>query len=714
MRYSKKLYLLPKYGSRLRCEHTGASPVHNRHYHNYNFRTPPRKYHQKFTLHQCCHSWEYILLLKASEMATIDHYPPEENYGGEYYSSSDEQDSEVEEEEEIYEEEEILEEEYVPDEDRWAEGDEVIVCEDEYEEYEYHYDDGPGAVLDDTGPAAAAGGGMAAMIAAAARNRAEKRAGDCGPRYAASGGTAATSVATSEDDYELDCSLEEDEEGDAPAAGGGMAAMIAAAASRRNQRIDGGGEVKIREVAPAPEATPDAQGFAAMAAAAASKRKDRIEAGGELVIREVREIPEEHRNVFVTIAEEAANVGRLVRLNEVVVEAESRKSNEKVDTWSGPGGLLLDFQRSNFIRAVNEAAAMGRLRRLKPTETTNYDTALDYEEEQRIDIEKQVDQYGRRALRTQFLLDEHIREESKEKRELWAPENFDAPFTYRSIDEVELPTEKLPAFKPKKANFMSQRDALEAISSAVAASAWERNYRLQRPKAQLKVTRGCACPYCKNPNPFQTHKYKKLYVEEVRDVENSDRPSESTTDEQVSEKETTEIPFYLKPPEGKIYQPTKPEAEKKWAEDLEYNKRKVSDAPKTVKKWQPPKQSSVPATFQGGTKPAPKPYQRRPSADRNRTVLLEPTPAQIGDGDTCEPVPPSSATHAYSSTIQDSNGGYYSASKTGTKVLLDETIDFGTRHKKVHIKKEKPAKEKKKGKSKKSKKSEKADGCAIM
>lgn len=626
-------------------------------------------------------------------MATIDHFPPEENYGGGYYSSSDEV--------EIYDEEEIIEEEYVADEELWVEGDEVIVCDDVYEEYEE---------LHEVNNSNDGGGGMAAMIAAAARNRA-KRVDDCGPSYIASSETAATSVGTDLDDYG---SFDDDED---VQAGGGMAALIAAAATKRNQRINEGGEVKIRDVAPAPETTPDAQGFAAMAAAAASKRNNRIESGGELQIREVQEIPEEHRNVFVSIAEEAANVGRLVRLNEVVVEAESSKSNEKVDTWSGPGGLL-DYQRSHFMRAVNEAAAVGRLRRLKATEVTSYDTTLDYKEEQRVDIDEQVDQYGRKALRTHFLLEEHVREESKEKRDQWAPENFDVPI-YRSIDEVELPTEKVPAFRPKKANFMSQRDALEAISSAVAASAWDRNYRLQRPKAQLKVTRGCACPYCKNPNPYQTHKYKKMYAEEMRASENSDRQPENTSADEVTEKETNEtieIPFYLKPPEGKVYEPCKPEAEKKWADDQEYNKRKVSDAPKTVK-WQPPKKSTVPAAFQGGNKPAPKPYQPRPSIEKNQTNELKPTPISTTQGNSCEPVPLSIAgQEAYQSWQEDSDGGYYNASKTGTKVLLDETIDFGTRHKKVHIKKEKPAKEKKKkGKSKKSKKGEKGEGgCTIM
>lgn len=643
-------------------------------------------------------------------MATIDHYPPEANYGGEYYSSGDENEYDEEEEEEeelveeIFEEEEIIEEEYVHDEE--------YIDHEEEGRVEYD-DDDDGELLDKEVHEVdlpVGGGGMAAMIAAHAQKRTMRIDGGGRRENITSSATSATSSA-SDDEYDLEDSHYNEEQ--VLVEGTGMAAMIAAAASKRNRRIDLGGDVKIREVAPAPESTPDAQGFAAMAAAAASKRHDRIEAGGELQVREVQEVPEEHRNVFVTIAEEAANMGRLVRLNEVVVEAESGKSSEEVDTWSGPGGLLADYQRSQFIRAVNEAAAMGRMRRSKPTEVTNYDTTLSYEEEQRVDIDKLVDEHGRKALRTKFLLDEHVKEELREKRDQWAPENLDAP-VYRSIDDVELPTERLPSFKPKKINFTSQRDALEEISRAVAASAWERNYRLQRPKAELRVTRGCACPYCKNPNPYQTHKYKKMFSNEMPDAANSDRPKDDKLEETTPEEETTEVPFYLKPPEGKIYEPSKPEDEKKRGGDQEYSMRKVGDAPKTVRNWQPPKKTSVPAAFQGANTPTPKPYQPWLSADNNRVVVPSPLPTQIADEDTCEPVPLSANSQTYTSTTPTPSGGYYSSSNTGTKVLLDETIHFGTTHKKVHIKKEKVKKTKTKGKPKSSKNSAKEGGCAIM
>jgi len=128
--------------------------------------------------------------------------------------------------------------------------------------------------------------------------------------------------------------------------------------------------------------------------------------------------------------------------------------------------------------------------------------------------------------------------------------------SYKDFDDVKLPTENLPTFNRvlgRRANMkkvssaadlalvslqmsegnvelnvkvdddapevtMKRLRVIERISSAVADSAWKRESRLQQPKAVLKVTRKCMCPYCKDPNPYQTHKYKRLmYPEKFND-----------------------------------------------------------------------------------------------------------------------------------------------------------------------------------------------------
>ena len=248
-------------------------------------------------------------------------------------------------------------------------------------------------------------------------------------------------------------------------------------------------------------------GMAAMIAAAASKRKDRIDSGGPLQVREVeqeeRVIPDEHKNVFVSVASEAAGVGKLLRFGEHTVEAVS-KTKQQDDTWSGPGGLRTDHTRSDFMKAITEAAAIGAMKGLKAVETTNYDVNAYHEEEPELeDIDKMTDDHGRRVVRQEFLIDHQIEEARREKvKDFGALDEEDRP-TYHSTSDVILPAAKVPGFRSNQKQ-LSHKDAMDAIAAAVAEVAWERNYRLNRPKAQLRVTRKCACPYCFNANPYQT------------------------------------------------------------------------------------------------------------------------------------------------------------------------------------------------------------------
>ena len=71
-----------------------------------------------------------------------------------------------------------------------------------------------------------------------------------------------------------------------------------------------------------------------------------------------------------------------------------------------------------------------------------------------------------------LLMDQHVRGEHKEKKKLWTTLDYseDGP-DYANVDEVELPTQQLPSFKPKDLQYMTQREALDAISNAVASVA---------------------------------------------------------------------------------------------------------------------------------------------------------------------------------------------------------------------------------------------------
>jgi hypothetical protein len=435
---------------------------------------------------------------------------------------------------EYYEEEEYIEE--VEEEEYYE--------EEEYVEEEEEDDDEPEA-----------GGGMAAMIAAAATKREARR--DAGEQQ----------ITHVEEEY-----AEEEDDDDEPEAGGGMAAMIAAAALKRKGRLDEGGEQKITHVEEAPDKGMD---MAAVVALRAKQRSDRIDAGGEV---KVREIPKAHKNMFVDVALEAARVGTLTRLNEHTVVATGSVKEETI--WGGPGGLRMDHIRSRHFMAINEAAAIGQMRRLKAVEVTNYDTNVYEEEEEPEDIDKMVDDDGRRVVRTLHLLDRHVQEARKAKEENWAAENQTA-VQYHSMEEVALPSRKAPGWKPKEHGNKTQRDLMDAISVGVAEVAWERNYRLGRPKALLRVTRKCECRFCVNPNPFQTHKYKQMHDEGLEEAE------------------------------GPILEP---------------------ENPKKTNKWAPPIRSTPPVQFQKpGKRPPPK-LQPKPLYKVKR-----PPPKPIRD-ETSEPM----------------------------------------------------------------------------
>ncbi len=380
------------------------------------------------------------------------------------------------------------EEEYVEyeDEEYYDEYVEEVVDEEEYVEDEEYLDmeddDEKDYVESSQG-----GGGMAAMIAAAASKRQD--------RLVEQGGYQMTQQTK---DFDKGVNKEED------VPQGGMAAMIAAAANKRKSRLDHGGERKITHVEKPPD---DGLDMAAMIAKKANARNERVEAGGGLQMKEVREIPREHKNAFVDVAMEAARIGTLTRLNEHTVVAVAVSKEEEV--WAGPSGLRTDHIRSRFFMAVNEAAALGAMKRQKAHEVTNYDQDAYVEEEELEDVDKMTDQHGRRVVRQMYLIDRQLEEEKKYKKEEWSAENASNIVQYSSMDEVALPVSSAPKWKPKRTE-KTQRELMEAISNGVAERAWERNYRLGRPKANLHVTRKCNCKFCVNPNPYQTHKYKQM------------------------------------------------------------------------------------------------------------------------------------------------------------------------------------------------------------
>lgn len=540
--------------------------------------------------------------------AAIQHPEPEDSYGGtgEYY---DEDEAE-------YEEEYVEESGYFEEQEYDEVVDEVDYEEEYVEEVEY--------AEEEEEPQ---GGGLAAMIAAAASKRQDRiDQGDF--------------QVTEQQNYNNEYQDDGDDD-DAPQ--GGMAAMIAAAALKRKDRLDQGGEKKVTHVEKAPNEGMD---MAAMIAKKANARNDRIEAGGEL---KVRVIPKAHKNVFVDVALEAARVGTLTRLNEHTVEAVAVGKEEEV--WGGPSGLRTDHLRSVMFMAVNEAAALGAMKMKKATEVTNYDQNAYVEDYEPEDVDKMTDEHGRRVVRQLYLIDRKIAEERKYKKEEWSAENAANIVQYKSMDEVALPSATAPKWRPKPTN-KTQRELMDAISNGVAERAWERNYRLNRPKANLQVTRKCNCKFCLNPNPYQTHKYKQM---EEAGIKKSDGPILEKKDEK-----------------------------KKNANDWNANVKQT----RTIKpgEWSEAQSTVTPL-------PPPTPVRK--------FQVKRPPPKPLADSG---PEPSKVAPEPVQMEQEDDGGG-----EPGITVLLDETTTWGHKREKTA----KPKKEKTKKTKKKSKKKG-GGGCSIM
>jgi hypothetical protein len=168
-----------------------------------------------------------------------------------------------------------------------------------------------------------------------------------------------------------------------------------------------------------------------------------------------------------------------------------------------------DVRASNTFTIFNEAAAMGKIKALKPQVVTNFDILS----ELHLDLEVDVDDENKhKIMRTNFLTDVYVHGHRQHKKEdLWVDADLREEIRYNSLEEVKLPTENCPVVKPD-AKKLSGREIQDAIAQAVAERAWERRYRLERPHAEQRITRTCRCKYCKNANPFQTHAYRKKWL----------------------------------------------------------------------------------------------------------------------------------------------------------------------------------------------------------
>ena len=244
-----------------------------------------------------------------------------------------------------------------------------------------------------------------------------------------------------------------------------------------------------------------------------------------LAATELRPVPEEHKVAYKPVTAEAAEIGQFTRLRESVVEAmgtyveptEEEKSSDR--KWTkGKATVELPKQSNRKIEpfmVLQEAAAVGRMKRLKADVTKNYDEKLDTEVEQRIDVDDIMDErVGGKDFRIKYLTEFYVQDHQKEKQKDFDDEDDEVEdVKYASLDEVPLPSEKLPVYKPVTKS-MTRAEMMEDISRSVAEKSWERRYRLDRPGAKQRFRPACSCKYCQSPNAFQTAAYRKKWLVE--------------------------------------------------------------------------------------------------------------------------------------------------------------------------------------------------------
>jgi hypothetical protein len=236
---------------------------------------------------------------------------------------------------------------------------------------------------------------------------------------------------------------------------------------------------------------------------------------------ELRPVPEEHKKEYKPIMSEAAEIGRNIRLPEKHLVAYGTPKPDPKDlhksiVWSPRQRVELPKitnKRSKAQQVVVEAAALGRIRRLRPKVTYNYVPSaqeMGGEDDEDVDVDDILDEHGAKDIRTRHLTNQHVNHlRHEKKRDYWDP---DEQVHYNRLEDVKLPTQDLPLYKPKNAKKLSHKEYMEGISRGVAEYAWDRRYRLDRPNKELRIKQNCTCRYCQTSNPYQTNAYRKKWL----------------------------------------------------------------------------------------------------------------------------------------------------------------------------------------------------------
>jgi hypothetical protein len=227
----------------------------------------------------------------------------------------------------------------------------------------------------------------------------------------------------------------------------------------------------------------------------------------------MRTVPtrEDWRGEFKNIVVEAAQLGRLTRLREHVVEAMAmEKTPEQV--WRSQGLLAIQW-RSNHMSVIHEAALAGAASKLPEKVVTNFpgeQSDVDYEEQMQGKAMsprmRQLLELNQRVGAGQHKVDKLVLGRKEERgvdclivKPMWC---------YSNVDDVVLPKETPPKLNVEQRRRELAKRPMIDISNEAATKAWERRARLDRPNVLPKIKEQCKCCWCGTASPFQTYAYK--------------------------------------------------------------------------------------------------------------------------------------------------------------------------------------------------------------
>lgn len=253
----------------------------------------------------------------------------------------------------------------------------------------------------------------------------------------------------------------------------------------------------------------------------------------------LRKVPPKHKKEYQSISQMASSLGRLTRLLEHVIESVSSRDDSLEEKEWTPRKSPLAATRSSGHRLSIEAAAMGRILRLKE----EYFTSWDEDDEEREEwcesnqdllespldhIDDARDHRGFLMQRSSLLIHNYVRQSRIAKME----KDWDMEFE-EFLEEAESHSTEstLPKFQPRKPEKQMSRDEiLESLARDVAEKWWERRYRLERPGAELRVHATCNCAHCKKPRAQSLYFNASQTTLQIRDCMGEERTPPSPLD----------------------------------------------------------------------------------------------------------------------------------------------------------------------------------------